>query len=115
MTGRALAGAAFALAFVAAVWVTDLGFAEGTGAASPMMTRECKMDALERSACVIEMILKDVRDTYPLSAGGGIGSIRQLSTTRYAIELLREEHADVFTYEVEFDADQVRIVGKSGG
>ena len=96
----------------AAIWAAGLGFAENTVAGSTMVTKECKMDALERSACVIEMILQDIRANYKMIPGGGIGQIRQNSTTSYSIELLREEHVDVFTYEFDFTDDKVTLVSK---
>jgi hypothetical protein len=79
---------------------------------SPLATKECKMNPLERSTCVIELILQDIRDTYKLVPGGGIGLIRQNATTSYSIELLREEHVDVFTYTFDFADDRVTILSK---
>ncbi len=104
--------AAAALLAAAGVWAVGAGLAENTVASSTPVTKECKMNALEQSACAIEMILQDIRATYRLVPGGGIGQIRQNGTTSYSIELLREEKADVFTYTFDFSDGTATILSK---
>ncbi|MGL6208456.1 MAG: hypothetical protein ACRC14_01340 [Paracoccaceae bacterium] len=100
------------LLLAAAIWAVNPGLTDSTGARATLATKECKMNALERSACVIEMILQDIRATYKMIPGGGIGQIRQNSTTSYSIELLREEHVDVFTYSFDFIKGKVVLRSK---
>lgn len=111
MTRRGLIAGA-ALLTAAGLWAVSAGFAENTVASSTPVMKECKMNALERSACAIEMILDDIRATYRLVPGGGIGHIRQNGTTSYSIELLRDENVDVFTYTFDFADDKVSILSK---
>ena len=63
------------------------------------------MTAIERSICVYEAIMADIRETYPMEAPGGITSLRQTSTTSYVATLSREGVKDVWTYEMSFGDD----------
>jgi len=95
------------------LWAAGHGRADTAAQAAALMTKECKMEALERSACVIEMILADLRATYTWAGGGGISGIAQTSTTSFTVSLPREEHVDKITYDFDFTGDQVRMVKKT--
>lgn len=90
------------LALVAAVSVTGLAPAQ---AEKKPQTEECGMDPVTQSICVYEMILKDIRENYPLRGGGGISAIMQNSTTSFTARISREGHIDLRTYEMTFGED----------
>lgn len=99
-----------ALAGGGVVWVAGRGVAEDV-AAGAVQQKECRMNRLEQSACVIEAILADLRATYRLA--GEISGIKQNSTTSFTARVSREGRVDEFTYEFEFAEDgEVKIVGK---
>jgi len=80
-------------------------------AAQTVVGKECAMNRLEQSACVIEAILTDLRTTYRLA--GAISGIRQISETSFTARVSREEKVDEFTYEFAFAEDgAVSIVSK---
>jgi hypothetical protein len=78
--------------------------------------RNCVMTAVEKSICVYEAILNDVRENYTFAGGGGISAIRQTMTTTYEVTIAQEERADVWTYEIAVDdAGAVKILNRTEG
>ena len=77
----------------------------GPVAAPANQTKDCSMTAIDRSICVYEAIMADIRDSYPMEAPGGITSLRQASTTSYVATLSREGFKDIWTYEMTFGDD----------
>jgi hypothetical protein len=82
---------------------------------------ECMQSALNRSRCMIEAVLQDIKATYPLTGGGGISNLRLVATDTYAVSIAQEERLDVITYTLELD-DRGQVVirkrvegAKSGG
>ncbi len=61
------------------------------------MSRPCGTGELERSACMIELILTDLRANYT-AIGGGITSIKAGPGMSYVVALPQEERTDVRTY-----------------
>ncbi len=61
---------------------------------------DCNESALARSRCIIQAILDDLIETYPLSGGGGISSIRQDATWVYTVAISQEGRKDLITYRV---------------
>ena len=77
-------------------------------------TKECAMTGIDRSICVYEAIMADIRKSYPMEAGGGITSLRQTSTTTYEAAISREEARDLWTYEFSFGDDgSVTLEGRT--
>jgi len=58
------------------------------------------MDAVERSICILEALLADVRATYKLSGGGGVSAIVQKATHHYQVQIAQEGRVDLIDYEV---------------
>lgn len=54
---------------------------------------------LQRSRRMIELILDDVAANYGAAGGGGISSIKAVSSTSYIVSLPQEERVDLLTYE----------------
>ncbi len=69
------------------------------------ISKECQMEALEQTACAIELILQDLRANYSFSGGGGISNIHQTATTTFVVTVGRDESDDTFTYEFAFAPD----------
>jgi hypothetical protein len=75
-------------------------------------SKKCKNTNLDRSKCMIELILEDIAKTYPHPGGGGISSLNAVSSTAYAISLPQEERIDIFTYEFDVKPGSVSIKSK---
>lgn len=76
----------------------------------------CTMNALERSRCIIEAILKDVSETYDQVGGGGISMIKQEATNSFTVSISQEERIDLITYEVEVSTSgEVTIANRTTG
>lgn len=74
------------------------------------------MNALERSRCIIEAILKDVSETYDQVGGGGISMIKQEATNSFTVSISQEERIDLITYEVEVSTSgEVTIANRTTG
>ncbi|MDT8857625.1 hypothetical protein RNZ50_21785 [Paracoccaceae bacterium Fryx2] len=81
--------------------------------ATPPLSKECQMDALHRSACIFELILDDLKATFPLTGGGGISAIKQDSTTSFTASISQEEGVHHVTYEIAIAEDgKVSIANK---
>ena len=77
--------------------------------------KDCTMDALNQSVCIYQLILDDLKATYPFPGGGGIQSIVQRSTTGFVASMGQEERVDEISYEIAIAADgSVSIASKSG-
>ncbi len=78
--------------------------------------KDCAMNAIERSICVYEAIMADIRDNFPMEAEGGITALRQTATTTFEATISREGARDLWTYEIGFDANgSVRIENRTEG
>lgn len=72
------------------------------------------MDALHQSACIFDLILEDLKATYPFPGGGGIQSIVQKTTTGFLASMGQEERVDKILYEIAIAPDgSVSIVSKT--
>lgn len=56
-------------------------------------------DNIQKSRCMIELILEDLTKNYNGIGGGGISSITATSSTSYTVSLPQEERIDLLTYE----------------
>jgi hypothetical protein len=85
-----------------------------TAPKGPAMTKQdCGPGNVARTSCMIRLILDDIEASYSEVGGGGIGEIRQLGSTRFRVEILQEERADVLTYAFDVaDDGAVSISGK---
>lgn len=72
---------------------------------TPPLAKECQMDALHRSACIFELILDDLKATFPMAGGGGISAIEQDSTTSFTASISQEEGVHHITYEIAIAGD----------
>jgi hypothetical protein len=96
-------------------WRADHAEAESSKA-SANNSRECKMNALEQSICIYELILADMAATYEMTGGGGISGIRQVATTSFVVSVSQEERTDLVTYEIDVaKSGAVSIAGKKIG
>lgn len=76
-------------------------------------SKACGDSNLERSLCMMELMIEDIRKTYDWPSGGGIGEIKSNSSTSYTVSLPQEERADLFTYEFGVSAKSVSIKTKT--
>lgn len=83
--------------------------------ATPSASMLCGTSTLERTACMIELMLADIRATYDWPDGGGISQIVGESSTSYTVSLPQEERADLITYDFEVSGDTVSMVGRKEG
>ena len=112
MWNRIGLGVSAACAVAALVWGAGGAIAEKT---TSTIAKDCTMDALHQSACIYQLILDDLKATYPFPGGGGIQSIVQKSTTGFVASLGQEERVDEISYDIAIAADgSVSIAGKSG-
>jgi hypothetical protein len=72
----------------------------------------CTRNALERSTCLIDAILKDVMATYTHVGGGGITGIKAVATNRYTVSISQEERIDLITYDLEVKPDGQVVITK---
>ena len=79
-------------------------------------TKKCPPGNLHRSRCMIELLLEDLAAHYGGVGGGGISSIRALSSTSYVVSLPQEGRVDLMTYTFDVAADgTVKLTGKTPG
>ena len=64
----------------------------------------CTNSAITQSRCIIDTMLNDIEKTYRLHGGGGISSIKQISTWSYTISISQEERVDLITYTVKLSS-----------
>ena len=77
---------------------------------------DCNKNALTRSECMIDAVLKDVMATYTQVGGGGITDIKLVATSTYTVSIAQEERIDQFTYELSVTNDgRVKIVSRKEG
>lgn len=76
-------------------------------------SKKCKDTNLHRTQCMIELILEDIAANYDTPGGGGISSIKAVSSTAYVISLLQEERIDLFTYEFDVKTGSVSLKSKA--
>lgn len=75
-------------------------------------SKPCGTSELERSTCMIELILADLKANYRGIGGGGITSIKAGVGLSYSIALPQEERTDILTYEFEARGDTIAIKNK---
>lgn len=68
-------------------------------------TKQNPSENLHRSRCMIELILEDITTNYGGVGGGGISSIKAVSSSSYMVSLPQEERIDLMTYEFDFKPD----------
>lgn len=81
--------------------------AQARGVSAP-----CGSSAVGRSACMIALILADLKANYREN-GGGIASIKAGPGMSYTVELPQEERTDVFTYWFKTRGDAIVIARKT--
>lgn len=64
-----------------------------------IQTMKKDADNIQKSRCMIELILEDLTKNYNGIGGGGISSITATSSTSYTVSLPQEERIDLLTYE----------------
>ncbi|MCF6445763.1 hypothetical protein [Nereida sp. MMG025] len=62
------------------------------------------MNEVEKSICMIETVTAHLKENYD-SFGGGISSIKLLSSNSIEAEMLQEERKDVWIYTLEPQGD----------
>lgn len=75
----------------------------GGDAATAGSNGECKLNALEKSKCVIEAVLEKIAQDYRMVGGGGITSIRFVSSRTVEAVMPQEGRADVWVFGFELD------------
>lgn len=75
-------------------------------------SKPCGTTRIERSACMIELILDDIKANYSAIGGGGITSIKAGVGMSYTIALPQEGRTDLFTYEFELRGNDIAIKSK---
>jgi hypothetical protein len=79
------------------------------------VSQPCGTTMRQRTSCMIELILADVRDNYNEADGGGIGDINGHSSTSYTVSLPQEERLDLFRYEFDVSPTAVTMKSKTPG
>ena len=74
--------------------------------------KRCGNTEIERSTCMIELILDDVKTNYKEVGGGGITNIRAGVGMSYSIARPQEERTDILTYEFELRGGEIAIKSK---
>jgi len=75
---------------------------------------DCSKNALVKSKCMIDAVLKDVMATYTQVGGGGITDIKLVATNKYTVSIAQEERIDQIIYELRVSEDgKVSIVNRS--
>lgn len=96
--------------------LADQNTAEPRTKPNQQSENRCTMNALERSRCIIDAILKDVSETYDQVGGGGISMIKQEATNSFTVSISQEERIDLITYEVEVSTSgEVTIANRTTG
>jgi hypothetical protein len=91
----------FGLMFVLALGVSGRpAWASPKDSAQAPQKRSCPVEAVERSICIVEALLADVRTNYKPRGGGGISAIVQKGTNHYQVQISQEGRVDVIDYEV---------------
>lgn len=76
--------------------------------------KKCPSGNLQRTRCMIGMLLDDLGASYDGAGGGGISAIRATTSTTYVVSLPQEGRIDVMTYEFEFKpGGSVRIKSRT--
>ena len=68
-------------------------------------TSNCTANSLLKSKTLIDYIFQDIFNTYPHTGGGGVTSIKEISTNTFEIYIAQEEKIDVILYELKIDED----------
>lgn len=63
----------------------------------------CQQTPLKKSQEMIRFILNDLTHSYTHVGGGGISSIKQVTTYSYIVSISQEERIDQLTYELDVD------------
>ena len=68
-------------------------------------TSGCKTSSILKSKALIDTIFQDILKTYPHTGGGGVTSIKEVSTNTFEVYIAQEERIDVLLYELKIDED----------
>lgn len=88
----------------------DQSLASHKGDSTMSSSIDCNENAVARSRCIIEAILRDIGATYEFVGGGGISSIKQDATWTYTVSIAQEERVDEITYTVEVSPEGEVII-----
>ena len=66
-------------------------------------TLNCKKNKIIKSKAFIDHIFQDILNTYSHTGGGGVTSIKEVSTNTFEIYIAQEERIDVLLYELKID------------
>ena len=87
---------------------TQSQLASSDGKGTKTMTNNisnCKRNSLLKSKALIDYIFQDILSTYPHTGGGGVTSIKEVSTNTFEIYIAQEERIDVLLYGLKIDED----------
>ena len=77
-------------------------------------TSNCANNSILKSKALVDFIFQDILNTYPHTGGGGVTSIKELSTNSFEVYIAQEERIDVLTYKLELNKDcLVNLIKKS--
>ncbi|MEH3038607.1 MAG: hypothetical protein PGN21_00845 [Sphingomonas paucimobilis] len=74
-------------------------------------SKPCGTSEMERSACMVELILADLKANYT-AIGGGITSIKAGPGMSYSVALPQEERTDIRTYTFTLNAGVMTIADR---
>ena len=66
-------------------------------------TSNCNTNSILKSKALIDHIFQDILNTYPHTGGGGVTSIKEVSTNTFEIYIAQEERIDVLLYELKIE------------
>ncbi len=75
------------------------------------VSKPCGISEMERSACMLELILADLKANYT-AVGGGITSIKAGPGMSYIVALPQEERTDIRTYTFSLNARVMTIANR---
>ena len=104
MSGRPPKTVLMGLLAIATAWPREVAMS----AAKP-----CANDNMNRSKCMIELVLDDVVKEYGGIDSGGIDMIKAPSTTSLAVSISLEERVVTWTYEFDVKDGSVAVKNKT--
>lgn len=70
-----------------------------------MMTSNCQTNRILKSNALIDYIFQDILKNYPYTGGGGVTSIKEVSTNTFEVTIAQEERIDVLLYALRIDGN----------
>ena len=99
--------------------IADATVAPGAGRPSPPQpvaftaaSKPCGDQPIDRTTCMIELILDDLRTTGDGVGGGGISAIDARGSTNFTVSLPMEERVQKYDYAFAVSPGRVAISGK---